>query len=268
MSLTDRVCKGAHRSITQVGGMTSVETVSQSKHKLKFGAKLEKRHVKVTAQACLKIDIISLELEYIIIFPAEVDDRAQACHDIRPVVACTLRGIDDVRRAGDIDGLEILCTAAETIWSLRVIIAKGNMAAAEVKSRGNTKRKVIVQSCLAEHTYVKAIVICILVGGDGIRLCRTVIKRERLRPDIQQFHILDVCTYKDAEMKRPQVGIRSILHRAVLSIGTNTEQEGKNEAKETLHINDNANLIIILCKSLSLGIHISNYSAGRDSFTL
>lgn len=216
MDLADRAGKRPHRSIAQPGGMPFVETVGQAVHELQLGTQFEKRQVEVAPHTRLKIDIIALELQDVIVAPAEVDDGAQACHEIRAVVARALRRIDDVGRTRDIDTLEVLRAAAETVGCLRVIVAESDVAAAEIERRSKTKREIVVQACLTKHTYVEAIVPLVLVRRDGVRLHGAIIKRDGLRSDIEQFHILHVRPHEDAEVERPQIRIRPVLHRAVL----------------------------------------------------
>ena len=148
MSLAYRTGERPHRSIAQAGGMPRVEAVGQPEHELQLGTELEERQIEVAAHACLEEDIVALELQYVIVPPAEVDDGAEPRHDIRPVVARTLRGVDDVSRAGDVDRLEVLRAAAQAVRSLGLIVAEGDMPAAEIKSRSNAEREIIVQARL------------------------------------------------------------------------------------------------------------------------
>ena len=237
MNLADGAGKGPHRSIAQPGGMTFVETVGQAEHELQLGTELEKRQVEVAPHTCLKIVIVS---------PTEVDDGAQSCHEIRPVVARTFRRIDDVCRTRDVDTLEVLRAAAKTVGRLRVIVAVGDMTAAKIECRSKTEREIVVQACLNKHTYVEPIVPLVLVRRDGVRLHGAIIKRNGLRSDIEQFHILHVRPHEDAKVERPQISIRPVLHRAVLRIGTSTEHYGENEAKKALHANNNADSYLII----------------------
>lgn len=246
MNLADGAGKGPHRSIAQPGGMTFVEAVGQAEHELQLGAELEKRQIEVAPHTCLKIDIIALELQDVIVSPAEVDDGAQSCHEVRPVVSRTLRRIDNVCRTGDIDTLQVLRAAAKAVGRLRIIVSESDMPAAKIECRGKTEREIIVQARLTEHTYVEAIVPLVLVRRDGVRLHGAIIKRNGLRSDIEQFHILHVRPHEDAEVERPQISIRPVLHRAVLRIGTSTEQCGENEAKKALHANNNADSYLII----------------------
>lgn len=148
MSLAYRTGKGPHRSIAQAGGMPRVEAVGQAEHEFQFGTELEERKIEVAAYAGLKEDIVALELQYVIVPPAEVDDGVEPRHDIRAVVARTLRGVDEIRRAGDVDRLEVLRAAAQTVGCLGIIVAESDMPAAEIKSRSHAEREIIVQACL------------------------------------------------------------------------------------------------------------------------
>jgi hypothetical protein len=119
--------------------MVGVETVSQAEHELQLGTKFEIRQIEVAAHTRLEEDIVALKLEDIVVSPTKVNDRAQACHEIRPMVTSTLRGVDDVGRTRDIDSLEILSAASQTVRSLRIIVVEGHMSAAKIESGGKAE---------------------------------------------------------------------------------------------------------------------------------
>jgi hypothetical protein len=248
------VGKDTRRWVLKTGGMAGIKTVGQAEHELQLGPQLEKRKVEVATQSRFKVDVVALELDDVVALAAKVDNRTKASHDIRAMVAATLRCENHVHGTRYVHRLEVLGPACHAVGHLGPGVMKANVAASEIQGWGKAERAIGVQSRLAKHAHLKSVVVTVLVGGDGIGLCGAIAERHGLRPHASKLEILGMSANKDAEMERAQVCIRTVLHSAVLGHSTDSHENGEDGANYILHIIYNVETAVILP-----GIHNIRY---------
>ena len=96
---------GAHCLVLQAVCMVFVKAVGEAVHKLQFRSHLEERHVEITAEASFQIHVVAFEFDVAVVRAREVDGRCQSQYGVRPVVAHTRCGCDEVKRTGEVDRL-------------------------------------------------------------------------------------------------------------------------------------------------------------------
>lgn len=203
--------------VAQLLGVLCVEGVAESVDELQLRTQLEVGQIEVAAHAELQRERRALQLQRVGALAREVDHRRYACHEIRAVVVEAWRSEDDVACHGDVGGLHILTLLVGSAALAQVLqVLEHYVARAEVHHRCHAQLEMCRQTQLAEHSDIDAGVPATLVGGDEC-LLRTVLSGDGHRTRHLHLHVLHVRTHDHAEVEWTQVGVRAVLHGALLS---------------------------------------------------
>ena len=128
-------------------------------------------------------------------------------------------GENHVRRTRYVSRLDVLARFLGTSVGIGLAqVMEHYVARTDILHRCHTYLKMLRKACFAEHSDIDSGVPTALVDRDKRLMLLSVFTYIRLRSDVCQFHILQVCAHNDTEVKRAQVGIRAVLNRTYLCV--------------------------------------------------
>ena len=98
------------------------------------------------------------------------------------------------------------------------MVVERYIACAEIQLRCHAESEVLAYPQFPEHTDVETDVPVVLVSAHERRHLCAVLQRKGLRPDVVELQVLYVGAHHDAEVERSKVGVRAVLHPALLRV--------------------------------------------------
>ena len=106
-----------------------------------------------------------------------------------------------------------------TVLKLVGEVRQGDVSVAEIHGGSYAEREIIAQAELAQHAHGESRIPSVLVAGDDFFGRCPVGACNNLRTDVHKLDVLKVHAYHHSEVKRPQVGVRSVLNGLALCHG-------------------------------------------------
>ena len=163
-SLVDGVGIHHHVAVAKMIGMVSVERVGEAIHEFQLGTEFKKWKIEVTANAQLCIEVVTLQLQIVVVATREINHRVETRHEIRTVIVEAGGCNNQVDGAGDVGGLHVLVLLSGFAVDIHVgVIEECEMAVAKIHGRGDAQLEIGVQTQLTKYAHIETIVPAVLV---------------------------------------------------------------------------------------------------------